>query len=389
MTVKVNIVDAICGVGKTSSAINHINKSDGKFLYITPYLTEVRRIKTQCATKNFKEPERYGTKLNGIRHLFNGGNNIVSTHSLFSAFNEEIMDLVKFGDYTLIMDEVADVVEPLRITQSDLNNILDKHATIEGNNLVWTDREYTGEYEKYKNLCDLGCISIYSNGDVKIVLLWMFPVEVFKAFKEVYILTYLFDAQIQKYYYDYYGVEYTHLYVKDFQLVKEPQEYMEDRYKKLINIYEGDNLNDIGKDSGLSKSWFIRNNKNKIIEQLKKNTYNYFTNITKTKSSQNMWTTFKDYEPQLSGKGYAKGFVSLNMRATNDYRHKENVAYLANRYMNPIVKNFFIKNNVEVNEDLYALSELLQFIFRSKLRDEGNINLYLPSERMRTILKNW
>ena len=36
--VKINIVDAICGSGKTSAAINFINKSDDdtKFLYITP-----------------------------------------------------------------------------------------------------------------------------------------------------------------------------------------------------------------------------------------------------------------------------------------------------------------------------------------------------------------
>ena len=42
----VNIVDAVCGAGKTSAAINMINNSDDdtKFLYITPYLNEVERI---------------------------------------------------------------------------------------------------------------------------------------------------------------------------------------------------------------------------------------------------------------------------------------------------------------------------------------------------------
>ena len=38
ISIVVNIVDAIMGVGKTTSAINYINKSntDVKFLYITP-----------------------------------------------------------------------------------------------------------------------------------------------------------------------------------------------------------------------------------------------------------------------------------------------------------------------------------------------------------------
>lgn len=70
---KINIIDAICGSGKTSAAINYINSSpdDQHFLYITPYLTEVERIINACSSKKFKQPETYGTKLNGIKHLFN------------------------------------------------------------------------------------------------------------------------------------------------------------------------------------------------------------------------------------------------------------------------------------------------------------------------------
>ena len=110
--VKINIVDAICGSGKTSAAINFINKSDDdtKFLYITPYLTEVERIINSCPDKKFKQPKEYGTKLNGIKSLFNKGCNIVSTHALFTSFDEEVMDLIKAYGYTLIMDEVSELV---------------------------------------------------------------------------------------------------------------------------------------------------------------------------------------------------------------------------------------------------------------------------------------
>ena len=42
--VKINIIDAVCGAGKTSAAINMINSSDKeqRFLYITPYLDEAQ-----------------------------------------------------------------------------------------------------------------------------------------------------------------------------------------------------------------------------------------------------------------------------------------------------------------------------------------------------------
>ena len=46
---KIKIVDMVCGGGKTSAAINLINNApkENKFLYITPYLTEVERILTE------------------------------------------------------------------------------------------------------------------------------------------------------------------------------------------------------------------------------------------------------------------------------------------------------------------------------------------------------
>lgn len=85
----VKIVDMMMGLGKTSSAINFINESseEDKFLFITPYLTEVERIKASCANKNFKEPQRYGTKLNGIKYLISRGENVISTHALFQNFD--------------------------------------------------------------------------------------------------------------------------------------------------------------------------------------------------------------------------------------------------------------------------------------------------------------
>ena len=71
MSTKINIVDAMCGIGKTSAAINYINASpeDQRFLYITPYLDEVERIITSCPKKHFVQPHDYGSKLRDIKRL--------------------------------------------------------------------------------------------------------------------------------------------------------------------------------------------------------------------------------------------------------------------------------------------------------------------------------
>ena len=43
------ILDAVMGTGKTTAAINYMNEHpDQKFIYITPFLEEVSRVKKKC-----------------------------------------------------------------------------------------------------------------------------------------------------------------------------------------------------------------------------------------------------------------------------------------------------------------------------------------------------
>ena len=92
---KIKVVDALCGSGKTSAAINLINSSTGKFLFITPLLSEVQRIKESCPDKHFLEPESRGSKLHDVKRLFQKGRNIVTTHALFELFCEDVVDIIK------------------------------------------------------------------------------------------------------------------------------------------------------------------------------------------------------------------------------------------------------------------------------------------------------
>ena len=171
--VEINIVDAICGSGKTSAAINMINASDEeqRFLYITPYLDEVSRIIESCPKKHFRQPEAYGTKTNGIKFLLEKGFNIVSTHALFKNFDTEIIKLVRAMNYILVMDEVAEVVEALDISKSDLQIVLGKTELQDNGLLKWTDKEYTGELWNYRRLCELNAVFYHNNT----ALLCLFP----------------------------------------------------------------------------------------------------------------------------------------------------------------------------------------------------------------------
>ena len=123
--------------------------------------------------------------------------------------------------------------------------------------------------------------------------------------------------------------------------------------------------------------------------EVKRSLYGYLRNDANAKSGQIIWTTVKDAEPRLKGKGYSKSFLQCNARATNEYQDRWALAYVFNRYMNPIEKAFFQDNGVKVNQDLLAVSDLLQWVYRSRVRNGESIELYLPSSRMRRLLKAW
>lgn len=397
MDTNVYVIDEPMGAGKTFSAINFINSSgkDEKFLIITPYITEVERYKTSCPGRHFVEPYRkQGSKSRGIKELIRQGRNIVSTHALFQRFDKEIIDLCSVLNYTLIMDEVAEVVRDANYTKDDINNLLNNYCDYNNETGLLTWREehsnYTGKFTDAKNMCELGGLALARDT----LLMWLFPVEAFKAFQKVYILTYMFNAQIQRYYYDYYGVKYSYLSVigdspETYQFTENINRRKYD-YRDLIHIQDNEKLNRIGNGRfDLSSSWYDRNQDSAVMKQLKDNLKNFFINIRNSKSNKNLWTCFKEYRSQLSGKGYAKGFLFLNARAMNEYRERDCVAYPVNIFLNPMVKGFFQDHDIEVDEDGYALSEMLQWIWRSAIRDGKEIWVYVPSRRMRDLLNNW
>jgi hypothetical protein len=305
------------------------------------------------------------------------------------------------------MDEVTDVIEPYSIEKADLEVLLDKFATVNKDTglIEWKagQDDYNGRFKEEKRLCEMGCLAMYGES----VMLWMFPVKIFNAFRESYILTYMFNAQMQKYYYDYYGINYKYLYTagdcrENYHFVDECRSYISKYdYRKLINIIDDEKLNMIGDlPTALSKTWYKRNENNVLLKQLKNNTLNFFNNrqivynensgkFERAKSKNNIWTTFKDYKDKISGKGYAKGYIPSNMRASNAYKDRTAVAYLVNKYFNPFIKNFFVSKGIEIDEDGYALSEMLQFLWRSGIREGKVITVYIPSSRMRNLLIDW
>jgi hypothetical protein len=286
-----------------------------------------------------------------------------------------------------------EVIEQLELKKGDIEILFDhNYISVHDGFVKWNEDKinHDSRYNDIKEMALNKSLIYYRDT----FFIWTFPVDVFKAFKEVYILTYLFDSQIQKYYYDFNNVTYTKYIAakENDQYIFKPNINHSDKEFKLflqskINIYYG-KLNEIGeKDTSLSKNWY--SNRKESLKVLKNNTENYFKNKVKAKSNETMWTTYKDYQSKIKGRGYSKSFVPCNARATNEYRDRIHLAYTVNRYIKPFIVGFFHDKGIKLNEELYAISELLQWVWRSAIRDNQDITLYLPSSRMRDLFIKW
>ena len=394
----VTVVDTIMGGGKTTWVIDEIlNKNFEKnILYITPYLTEVKRI-IDTSKRKIYEPQCKGTsKLENISKLLSQQMDIASTHELFKRFDDSCKQALRENKYTLILDETLTAVTPYSFKNNDDFKYLieKKEIRVKENGLIeWIGTDLDMRFSDVRTLSKNECLFIV-NGKF---YLWLFPHEIFNLFEEVFILTYLFDGSLMKYYFDLYNIEYQLKSIGKINDEYKLTTYFKPDKQKIrerIRVYEGKLNKNLGlyKDTSLSATWCRQSYNSSKIEQLKNNLTNYVKHIVGTNSNNTMWTTYEKVKSKLSNKGYARGFVPCNSRATNEFSDRTCLMYCCNWYEHPEVVKFFNQFDIEVSQDKTALSNLLQWLWRSNIREpdsDKTIEIYIPSVRMRRLFVEW
>lgn len=398
------VCDAIMGTGKSQSSIAYMNEhSDEKFIYITPYLEEAARIKQGCPKLKFVEPsnklEKYGfRKYNHTAALIKEGRNITTTHQAFKNYTSELLDNIKAQGYTLVIDENVDVLEEFDFSPDDLQLAVDAGYVNEKDGVYsLSGKEYTGTLlaELFKFMKSRELIVI--NDGYGHFYYWVLPPDLITSFKNVFILTYLFKSQSLHHLLEIYKIPYKYIGIEKtdggtgFRFCEPPgyvPEYVA-HLGEMLNILDNPKINSIGDGwFDLSKNWYDADKGD--VDRLKKNVYNFYNNTHRdTPVNKRLWATFNSAFTKIRGKGYTKGFLTFNAKATNNFRDRNCLVYLTNVFMNVNEKKFYYKYGIEVNEDEYALSIMVQWIWRSAIRDGNKVDLYIPSRRMRTILKNW
>lgn len=415
---KVVVVDALCGQGKTESVIEMMQKDvNGKFLYVTPYLSECHRVAgtmydpvdedkkpitdedgnyiyedtARLKDFKFKHPDdSFGKKGKSLCALLSSGENVVSTHALFTELGSNAIEAAK--DYTLIIDESVNAYTQDGRHKTIAHALSRKIMYLDEDGITLRfDRNRFGEatednpdtakgslYESIAAQCDLGQLLLIRNKTV----VWEMSADLLKNFKRVIICTYMFEGSEMSVYLKKKGIDYT---VQKLQGAKTAKDVAH-----LIEVLDDSKLNSVGATGKLSSSAFSHKDKKAVLcETMRRNLQNIFTNKWKAKADDRLWTCFVANKKAIGGEKYLNQFLSYNYKATNDYMDVHHVAFLIDVHTNPnIVEASEIKGG-NIDQELYAVSSLIQFIFRSAVRKGEPIKLYLPSLRMRELLDRW
>lgn len=420
----IKVCDAFMGAGKTSAAINYMrSNSDKRFIYITPYYDETVRIRDSCSGLRFWLPsnayERYDhAKRNHLKYLVSEGKNVAITHALFKLCDNETISIIRAQNYVIIIDEVVDVFSRLEITSSDIEMIIDSGwLQVKENNgkkeyyydIHSAEKKYQGGrfVDLFVYTSSQRIVEINEGDEGSGLWYWTLHDGLFTGDNEVIILTFMFSGSVMAGYLAACGSQIKNIGVKKmpvtttaggdvYEFVDRPQcppDYVGD-LSSMISILDNKRMNEVGeKIYALSYNWYktrLANDRKDELQNLRKNVQNFFKNISGTKESNSrLWSTYKSAKGRIKGNGYTNSFLSFTTKATNRYRSCTALAYLVNVYHDPNIKNYFSQKGVVINDNEYALSTMVQWIWRSAIRDGKPICIYLPSRRMRTILKDW
>lgn len=404
------------------------------YIYCTPFLDEIERIRTECGKHRFKEPLPYnGTKIDDFNDLLATGESIAVSHVTFLNATPETLDLIHEGGYTLILDEALDVIcefnkvssveeSPRQsMTKRDIETLLEKGMIEVGQDFKvrWCDKEHdsASKFYEVQRFARLGRLYL-ARGKL---LVTVFPAEMFKLYEDVYVLTYMLNGSVLKNYFDLFGIGFQRASIEDNdngekQLV--PYSDSADiafrrRCSDLISVYDRPKLNRNGRT--LSKSWYNSANPD-TLKRLKNDLGEYFNRELKDARASNgdiMWTCPTDFAAKISGKGYTcvrlmtteekklpeqkrkelekrlSCFVPCNAKATNAYGDRWALAYACNMFQQPLIRGMLEDCGIEFDESAYATSCLIQWVCRSRIRNREPISIYIPSIRMRKLLIDW
>lgn len=401
---KVEVLDRMMGAGKTNAILRWL-QPEMRFIFVTPLLSEaeerINQVRPDLAVKCpdrlvYKDGDVWkASKAEDMLLLLSGRENIATTHALLRVCDERHWKLIQQLGYTIVLDEEVNLIEAFRdVPTPDMLWLFDNgHLSRDESNgkLAFHDTSTVQKfkYTEVKGMCDKGMLysAKRSNGFVVSCL----PVDVLMCAKRVIILTYMFEGSILEQFLSLHGVgwvEFTGVDVPDVlpssiaHLIKDVAAPYYKPYGRLLLTHT---------------SWYHMDSKNvEVVEKTLTNIFRQYDAddcgfalpkdyVVRQQSSKNRLVkpNGKVHKPDRETWIYPK------CRATNEYSHKKVMVYALDVYPNSPVAAYLSDMGCEVSGNRFAISQLVQWLWRGCIRNGEEMTVAVLSPRMRKLFQHW
>jgi hypothetical protein len=434
---EIELVDSLMGNGKTTATLRYIeglalSNRRHRWIFCSEYLSELekRTAENDCAAHLWRIPVEHGdaTKTESLIEILKEPDTqlVAVTHALLlkASENDYVNHLLKEKGYSLFLDETIELINPYNgIKFSDfLLHKKDNRLTVDEGNyglVQWIDdsvdeigEEFT--FTRLRNDCSkkrvYASITAGKSVNDSVALVTLQDEILFYQFDRVILSTYQFADTLMAAYFE----------IKNISWVacKDIQPYKATTKKVIADLITMISKHDKKFDKvALSSSWWDDKKRTKEDYKLLNNTIRNIGDNHGCKD--NAWklgyTVPKDSlavqrEPKgIHPVGYPHSkclvdvdgnptdeidkhnncYIPTNARASNDYASKDVMVHAYNRYPLLQVTRYLDAYNVRYSAERFALNELLQWVWRSAIRDGKPIHLAILSKRMRDLFVCW
>ena len=407
MTQVVEIVEGIMGSGKSTGIINWMEENPTeKYIYVSPLLSEVGeggRLSQSLNNITFEYPVTKN-KADEMLDLLKLGKNIACTHVLYSSLTAEHLKYIEDGDYILVIDEEINLISGVsEYGRGDYKWLFSNdHIEVipETGQVCWKGDEALlkdNKYYKFKTYCDNQ--SLYVTKRDQYMMVSQLPIKLLNCAKRVIILTYMFEGNVLDCFLKIKGlkvVPFTEIKLREvdveevkslIKLIKPTKTLLQ--MNMTLSWYDNkatnDDLHEISK--------FIRNcavsSKASRDDVIYTHPKNRFDSDSKSKT---LIKPLGFYRKKI-GNVESVCWLASSTKATNLYADKWCLIHCYNRYpQTPVeayINDYGSDMGVRLNAEVFALSEMLQWVWRSRIRKGENIVLAIGSARMCRIFSRW
>ena len=397
-TTMVNLVDHPCGFGKTSSLIKTINREPNKrFLIVVPTLSEVERILKGTDSGRFQSPSgETGTKSQDLERLIRSGVSIVTTHKLF---NESANVALEGGlkDFHVVVDEVPDVILKARSVSKVAFEKLyleTGYCIVGSDGQIRTTDKGRNELQTLRGVIDdklaneiLTDQLFYAGGSALVSTLSM---HLFQRSLSITVLTFLSEGSIFLRY-----LERSNVTFNRYRNTNAHEEFRKIA-KDLVKIETINAIEKISFNYGKQSKYRVSSKEAKCVSNALKNLKQRYLNSVDEENilitcAKDQWYN-KNNKPAAFSKGSRMfnktNWIPNTTRGTNRYDNCSHLVYLYDQFANPAILRWLDASDKHF-QDQYALAELIQWVWRSRVRRGEPVTVYLPSKRMRKIFVDW